>query len=141
MKKIYLFTLISITTVIAGEPLKKYSQKSGEYLQASIIDKGVVRHIKIPKDRSIINRHSLYRPSDLTAKHGILLRFKNDSTVNISDLENRYHIRLKTKLKTGYLIFENNSKLSDLALINEIMTTEKHIDTLKPNWCLRKQIY
>ena len=127
--------------MMAGGPIKKHSPKNSDFVQSPIIEKGVTRILNIPKTKTGANRFTPYTPSDITAKHGIVIRFKKMHHIDISNLENQYGLRLKAKLKTGYLIFENRSKLSDLALIKKIITTEKDIDTLKPNWKLRKRPY
>lgn len=140
MKKILLFSIVFMF-VLAGESAKTNIGKTDDFIYSTVIDKGIKRTIRIPKETTVKSGATPNDVYDATAQRGIILRFKDPKAIDIRTFESRYGLSLKTKLRSGYMIFENRSKMSDLELIKRIIADKKNIDTIKPNWKLGKKPY
>lgn len=90
-----------------------------DYLIKKIKDGGVVRSISIPKYRDI-------------KRVGIIVKF-NSNKVDLDRFQSTYQVEFVERLSIGYYIFNNNSSLSDIDLVGEILENEKDIETIKPN--------
>ena len=102
------------------------------------------RNMLVPiedRDLTAITRASALN-SKLNSKDGLVIAF-TDKNIDIEALEAHFDIKLKNKLQIGYYIFKNNSKFSDIELMNTILNSKygKNIDTLKPNWKMQMKKY
>ena len=114
-----------------------------EYIKVKIKDGGVLRTMLVEKKRPklearSISSNSKQKPAKLdklNSKVGIIVSFK-DKTTDIDTFASRYNIKLKTKMKIGYYIFENSTSYTDIVLIQNILAddTNNKIDTIRPNW-------
>jgi len=137
MKKILkslLFSCIVIQGVSYADGEKKGIDLS-KYKVITVIDKGIERKIYIPLKQSVkqLDARSV-STTQLQAKEGVVIKFKDASLVDIQALEEKYQIHLKTKPIVGYYIFENQSKYMDIDLMSKIIENEKNILSIKPNW-------
>lgn len=130
--------LIVNVSVAASQKVKK-EDRDQNYTKVTIMEKGVKRKVLIPNDNTVKNRANTYSLKQATAKEGVLIKFKNPSSVNISEFELKYGLRLKTKMRIGYYVFENVSKFSDIKILENILTNESNIVTVKPNWKMNKK--
>ena len=138
-KNIVTFTLIAFfaSSTFSFSDKVKAKATTTSYTEVTILEKGVKRKIRIPKDDAIKSRNNTHEAKQLTSKEGIILTFKDPSKVSISELEAKYGIKLKTKLVIGYYIFKNMSKKSDVEIVESIITEESNIKTVKPNWKMK----
>jgi len=90
-----------------------------DYLIKKIKDGGVVRSISIPKYRDI-------------KRVGIIVKFSSNK-IDLDRFQSTYQVEFVERLSIGYYIFNNNSSLSDIDLVEEILENEKDIETIKPN--------
>jgi len=86
------------------------------------------------------NNSSIVANNIKSAKNGVVVRFKDSSSVNIKEFETKYSLKLKTKLRIGYYIFYNKSSNTDATIINSIVAQEKNLDVVKPNWKMNNRI-
>jgi hypothetical protein len=93
----------------------------------------------IPKESRFEGKMSPYSAAQNEAQEGIVIQFTDPETVDIETFEEKYRLKLKSKMVIGYYIFQNRSKLSDIALIEKILKEETGIKTLKPNWKKHKR--
>jgi len=99
-----------------------------------VLDKGVKRYIYVfKKENNQSNKFSRYSEEQLISKKGIIVKFKNPID-SASDFEQKYGLKLKHKMQTGYYIFDNISENSDVEIVSQIIANEKNILTVKPNW-------
>lgn len=140
-KNILTFTLISFlaSSTFAFSDKVKTKNMTESYTEVTILEKGVKRKVRIPKDDHIKSRNNPHEAKQLTSKEGIVLTFKDPSQVSISELEAKYELKLKTKLVIGYYIFENISKKSDVEIVESIIEEEANIKTVKPNWKMKNK--
>ena len=140
-KNIITFTLIVFfaSNTFAISDKVKTKDTTASYTEITILEKGVKRKVRIPKDDNIKSKHNPHEAKQLTSKEGIVLTFKDPSKVSISELEAKYGIKLKTKLVIGYYIFKNISKKSDVEIVESIIAEESNIKTVKPNWKKKNQ--
>lgn len=100
----------------------------------------------IPVSIEDVNSSGISRESTLdnklNSKDGLLITLI-DKNINIEAFENRFRVKLKEKLRIGYYIFENNSALNDIALMNSILNSNdgQNIETIKPNWKIKMKKY
>jgi len=127
MKNIWTITIIAVSIVGCATASIKESQKSHstQKTNMTVLDKGIKREIAVDKSQSISKKSS--------TTNGIIVAFKNPSTVSISEFESRYSLKLKSKLKIGYYIFNNHSGRGDMEIISEIIASSKEVKTVKPN--------
>ena len=111
-----------------------------KYIQITILDKGVKRKIIIPKNNRVINKFNIHTEKQLSSKDGIIICFKDTVSPSLNELEARYGLKLKKKLITGYYVFRNVSKYSDVEIVGEIIKNETTIKTVKPNWKKKNKI-
>ncbi|NOR54623.1 MAG: hypothetical protein GQ531_00295 [Sulfurovum sp.] len=135
MKKQMILLLTS--TFLMGTSFAYADKKSTKANNANvetmtIMDKGVKRTVALNK----VEKNGSLTPSanQKELKKGLLIRFKSSASVDIKDFEKKYDLKLKSKMKIGYYIFKNNSKESDVLLMQRIMENETEIESLKPNW-------
>jgi len=113
MKKISILALLLI------------SYSFGEVI--TIVDNGIERKIYI---------NSKNDPRSVIKEKGIIISFKTDS-IDINSFSAKYELKIKKRLSSGYYIFINNSKFSDIDLIKKISKESKDIvKTVRPNWGL-----
>lgn len=105
-----------------------------KYKKVIILEKGVKRTILVPKDDTVKNKMNSTRVEQAKSKDGLIVSFKDPSTMSISAFESKYNLKLKHRLRIGYYIFINTSLLTDLQIVEEITTNETNIETVKPNW-------
>lgn len=137
MRKSTLFIVLIITFASSTFALsKKMETMDAEqnYRVFTILDKGVKRTILIPKESRFEGKMSPYSAKQIEAQEGIVIQFAAPETVDIEAFEAKYRLKLISKMVIGYYIFKNQSKLSDIALIEKILKEETGIKTLKPNW-------
>ena len=110
--------------------------KKIKYREIKIKDNGVEQVILIElKDAN----NSIGIDSDannkLYSKDGVIIDFSNLS-IDIEEFEKLFHLKLKEKLQIGYYIFENQSDLSDIILIETILNSnmKESIKTIRANW-------
>jgi len=142
MRRSTLFIALMITfTSSTFASSKKMETKSTEenYRTFTVLDKGVKRTMVIPKESRFEGKMSPYSATQNEAQEGIVIQFADPETVNIEAFEEKYQLKLVSKMVIGYYIFENRSKLSDIALIEKILKEESGIKTLKPNWKKRNR--
>jgi len=90
-----------------------------------------------PFSKESINNKKTYVTSQghtFNSDSYILVKFQKDKDVNIEDFEKKYGLKLTKKMKIGYYIFKPTSQKDILDIINEILTNEKDIKSIKPNW-------
>ena len=103
--------------------------------KVTVLDKGIKRIMHISKEENqTTGRMNAYSAKKLTSKEGIIVKFKKISSGSINEFEIKYGLKLKHKLVTGYYIFENLSDSSDIEILSHIISNEKSVETIKPNW-------
>jgi hypothetical protein len=127
MKNIWTISIIAVSIVGCATASIKESQKghSTQKVNMTVLDKGIKREISVDKS-GITSRKS-------SNSNGVVVAFKNPSTVSIPEFESRYSLKLKSKLKIGYYIFTNQSNSSDMEIVSEIIASSKEVKTVKPN--------
>jgi len=105
----------------------------------TILEKGVKRQIAVPPINSTTEQ-SINQTTSENSQSGIVLVFKDLSKLSLSDFEIKYGLKLKTKMAIGYYIFENLSSKTDSEIVAEIITNERNIKTVKPNWKMHNTI-
>jgi len=128
IKNIVISSSILLGILNANEYIK-VKENPNDYIQKIIKENEHIRKINISKDK--------YRTFD--KKEGLILSFNNQNINSIDDLEDKYSIKLKYKLSIGYYIFDNNSDLDDIELVEKIIQNENNIKSIKPNWKLNVQ--
>ena len=124
MKRPALFIVLIITFASSTFALsKKMETMDAEqnYRSFTILDKGVKRTILIPKESRFEGKMSPYGAKQIEAHEGIVIQFTDPETVDIETFEEKYRLKLKSKMVIGYYIFQNRSKLSDIALIENCL--------------------
>jgi hypothetical protein len=117
---------------------KSLSTHSVDVTELTVLDSGIKRTMLIP---ATTNTGKKARKTQLSKTHkGIMVRFLKVSEDTVLNFETEYNVKLKTKILGTYYIFENYSKLSDVALIKSIMEHETNLKTLKPNWNMHNTI-
>lgn len=106
------------------------------YKEVTVLDKGVKRKIRIPKDDTQKEKYNLHTSKQLSSQKGIIVSFKNPP-VSVVDMEEKYGLKLQKKLLTGYYIFQNVSQYSDIQIVERMMKNETNLKTVKPNWSKR----
>jgi len=129
IKKILIGSSIFSSLLLNASEYVKVKENQNSYIQKIIKENGTIRKINISKIK--------YRTFD--KKEGLILSFKAQNSSSIENLENRYSIKLKHKLSVGYYIFDNNSDLNDIELVENIIENEDNIRSIKPNWKLNVQ--
>ena len=124
----------------ASSPKLALQEAEAKYTQVTILDKGVKRKIMIPKNDRLIDKFNPHTVKQLSSKDGIIIRFKDTVSPSLSELEEKYGLKLKKKLITGYYIFQNVSEYSDVQVVGEIIKNEINIKTVKPNWKKKNRI-
>ena len=127
MKNIWTISIIAVSIVGCATASIKESQKSHstQKVNMTVLDKGIKREISVDKSGTTSRKSS--------NSNGVVVAFKNPSTVSISEFESRYSLKLKSKLKIGYYIFINQSNSSDMEIVSEIIANSKEVKTVKPN--------
>lgn len=99
--------------------------KTEAYEKIQIKERGKIRTLKIQMSNS----------KKLTSKDGLILKFSTNA-VAIEAFEKEFNLEFIKKLQIGYYIFENQSTLSDLKLIDKILESDSasSIQTIRPNW-------
>lgn len=128
-KVIQIILISSFPFLLNANGYIKVKENPDNYIQKVIKENGTIRKINISKNR--------YRNFD--KKEGLILSFKLENSSSIENLEKKYDIKLKYKLSIGYYTFDNNSNLSDIELVGDIIKDEDNIKSIKPNWKLNVQ--
>ena len=131
--------VIFASTAFAQSKKTETTDAEENYRTFTVLDKGVKRTMLIPKESRFEGKMSPYSAKQISAQEGILIQFTDPETVDMEAFEEKYQLKLKSKMVIGYYIFQNRSKLSDIALIEKILKEEKGIKTLKPNWKKRNR--
>jgi len=137
MRKSTLFIALMVTfasTTFALSKKMETMDTEEQYRTFTVLDKGVKRTILIPKERRFEGKMSPYSAKQIDAQEGIVIQFAAPETIDIEAFEAKYRLKLISKMVIGYYIFKNQSKLSDITLIEKILKEETGIKTLKPNW-------
>lgn len=87
-----------------------------DYIQVTVLEKGVKRKINIPENDAFKNRFNTHSAKQLDSKEGIVLSFKDQTQVSVDEFESKYGIKLERKLVIGYYIFKNMSEYSDIQI-------------------------
>ena len=135
MKKftyITLALLLGSSALLAQKPLAQ--EIDNNYTKVIIMDKGVKRTGLIAKENTLDSKMSSMKAEQATSKDGVVLKFKDSSQASVSAFEAKYNVKLKHQLTSGYYIFENISKLTDVQIVEEIIKNETNAVTVKPNW-------
>lgn len=113
--------LVGCSAHIQSASDETVKQQSGNTSEVFILDKGVKRVMMVPKDVGL--------------KEGVIVKFKNLSHTSITDFEHAYGLKLEKKLVSSYYIFANVSpNESDVQIVTQIITDEKNVETVRPNW-------
>ena len=100
----------------------------------TVIDNGIERKVDINTTLKQKARMVNGQGSD------IIVAFKKGAKVDIANFEKKYNLKLKKRLIAGYYIFSNNSKLTDLEVISDIINRSKSIiKTVRQNWGLNNK--
>ena len=132
--------LTLLVFLMSGSLVFADKTKSTEgYREMLILDKGVKRTLKIKETEDktpSVNTLGTEKEvsSAKTTKEGVIIAFKHASHADIAAFETKYGLKLKKKLVTGYYIFNNPSEKDDAEVIQNIITNEKNVKTVKPNW-------
>lgn len=102
----------------------------------TILDKGVkrIQHIQITKSLTVSTSDPSIRTVSPNIKKGIIIGFKENSSVSLDAFEEKYGLKLKKKMRIGYYLFENVSEANDMEIITRIIAEEDSVKTVKPNW-------
>jgi len=130
---VLLILVLGVTDLFASKK-ESYQKSSMEENSITILDKGIKRTLRMPKEAPQQSKKSVTSKNGDETKKGIIVQFENASSVSIKTFEDTYGLKLKQKLITGKYIFENLSEDSDITLIQKIINEEKKIITVKPNW-------
>jgi hypothetical protein len=130
------FTLLVFLTnnhfLYADKTIKKTTTN---YSEMVILDKGVKRTVRVKKtENKNPTLHTTSMKKEVSDNKGIIIAFKKASHVDIKTLEEKYGLKLKKRLLTGYYIFNNLSDKSDDKVTQNIIQNEKGLKTVKPNW-------
>ncbi|KIM07238.1 MAG: hypothetical protein KU38_10935 [Sulfurovum sp. FS08-3] len=91
---------------------------------------GVVKKIAVPNTRYRSHEENL----------GLIVKFNDDTKVDIASLEEKYAIKFTKKLTIGYYIFENHSMFNDYDLIENMIEHEPQLHTIRRNTPLNPKI-
>ena len=127
---------------------KKAEQKEihKNYTKVMVLDKGVKRTLYLQNEEENntiqehkINKIGIYSTKMQASKDGLIIRFKDPSKINVDEFEIKYGLKFKEKLVIGYYVFENVSQNSDIQIVSTIISNEKNVNTVKPNWKKKNQ--
>ena len=113
--------------------------QKAKYQEVQIKDNGVNQTILVEVKKNLEGNSSLSVEtevnSELSSKDGLIVDFYINPN-SLDEFESTFNIKIKEKLKIGYYIFENNSQLSDILLIESILKSDNQnlIKTIRPNW-------
>ncbi|MBD3793542.1 MAG: hypothetical protein IE889_05200 [Campylobacterales bacterium] len=104
-----------------------------------IKDGGVEQTITLPvaqPRKGLLNR----LVDENASQSGIMIKFSKKD-IDPAQLEAQFGLKVKTKLKSGYYILENQSTQSDAAIIEEMLGSSYNstIQTVRPNIKLNMQ--
>lgn len=127
----------STQTKIESKALIKESSEKKE--KVKIKDGGVEQTITLPvaqPGKGLVNRSV----DENASQSGIMIKFSKKD-IDPAQLEAQFGLKVKTKLKSGYYIFENQSTQSDAAIIEEMLGSSYNstIQTVRPNTKLNMQ--
>ena len=71
---------------------------------------------------------------ELIKKEGVIVSFSDESKLSLNEFESKYGLKLQTKMRIGYYIFENISSKTDVQIVKDIIQNETNVKTVKPNW-------
>ena len=120
----------------ASDNIKKVNRDQN-CTEVFIMENGVKRKVLIPNESSK-NKLRTSKVNQVSAKDGVLIMFDDASNVNIVEFESRYGLTFVTKMRIGYYVFKNSSKYSDVTIIDQILSNETGVVTIKPNWKMNK---
>lgn len=110
------------------------------YKYITILDKGVKRKIPIYED-AVSSKNSIsFEAKQTNSQKGIIVSFKYPSEVSVNGFADKYGLKFKKKLATGYYIFSNMSQKSDIEIVESIIIHETYFKTVKPNWNKRNTV-
>ena len=141
MKKIILLatSLLCAGTLLAAD-INKDSIQETVKIQNVKHGKIVTQDVYILKSTSQVQKTSAipliqYAYTDgrtFTSKSKIMIKFKNDS-MNISDIESKYNLKLQRKMNSGDYLFQNLNA-DTLKVINTLLDGEAiHIKNITPD--------
>ena len=115
--------------------------KGVEYKEVKIKDGGIEQTILVEikkegeSNSSMSSQSATATVDKLNSKVGIVIDFKN-LPLPIEEFEKLFNLKLKEKLQIGYYIFDNQSTLSDIELIDAILKSDmrESLKTVRPNW-------
>ena len=71
---------------------------------------------------------------ELLKKEGVIVSFTDESKLSLNNFESKYGLKLQTKMRIGYYIFNNLSSKTDVQIVKDIIQNETNVKTVKPNW-------
>ena len=134
-------------TNVEKSDVKKLGGKVSQDLKFELIkikENNTTKNMLVPiesVDLTGVSRQSLV-DTQLNSKDGLIIVFI-DKNIDIEAFEISFNVKLKEKLQIGYYIFENNSKFSDVVLMNTILKSKQgqNVETIKPNWKMQMEKY
>jgi len=132
-------SLLVVSSLYGISHKKESKQRDQNCTELFIMEKGVKRKVLIPNTSS---KYSVSSSTDarVSAKKGVLIMFDDPKNIDIAAFEAKYGLTFVTKMRIGYYLFKNSSKYSDITLIDNILSSEKHVITIKPNWKMNKSV-
>ncbi len=145
-KHIILMMLITFATgafaaSFSSQKAERKRDLKNNHQQAVILDGGVKRTIHIAKDSQLKSKMNSYDAKRITSKDGVIVNFIDSSYLSVDEFAKKYGLKFKQRLMIGYYIFDNVSQLSDLQIVEKIITNETNVETVKPNWKMKKILY
>jgi hypothetical protein len=119
--------LFTLSLVLDAQKIK---EDSSTFTLKLTKQEGVVQKIAVPTTR--------YRSHE--GNWGLIVKFGDDTPVDIASLEEKYAIKFTKKLTIGYYIFENHSMLNDYDLIENMIEHEPQLHTIRRNAPLNPKI-
>jgi len=106
------------------------------YKEVTILEKGVKRKQKIavePKAQEASDAKATSREASKSKDEGIVVMFKQRKRRDVQAFAQRYGLKLRKRLLSGYYLFDNLSESTDEEVVANIIENEKDVQTVKLN--------
>ena len=116
-----------------------YADKSfgtKEYKEVTILEKGVKRKQKVlisENIEAVQGTKVARRDAAVSGEQGIVVMFKQHKRKDIEAFAEKYGLKLRKKLLSGYYLFDNLSDDTDEEVVANIIESEKDVQTVKLN--------
>ncbi len=123
--------ILSCTHIYAQE-----SSGTEAYKEVTILEKGVKRKQKVAVGQSVQEAQESKagkRDATLSEERGIVVMFKHRKRKDVETFAQKYGLKLRKRLLSGYYLFDNLSGDTDENVVANIIENEKDVKTVKLN--------